>query len=99
MFTRKNPVIETPAPVEPSLVERFNSASAVAGYARSNFLLAALSLEEAANELDILSQDTQNQLDWLTEILTNAIEDSDANRATAKRLRNLVEGDSDLTLF
>lgn len=85
--------------VEPTFEERLSAQRLAAGDARSQFLIAALTLEASANELDILATDTQKELDSLTDILTAAIEDSDKNRASARKLRHLVEATDDLTLF
>lgn len=80
------------ASVEPSLSERLNGTLAIGSYARSQFLGAALDLEFAADDLDIIAQDVQDELDRLVETLETAINHSDQNRASAKRLRSLVEG-------
>lgn len=83
---------------EPSLEDRLVSATLIGGSARAQFLDAANELDKAADDLDILAQDTQNALDDLVGIFEAAIEDSDANRSAAKRLRSLV-GPNQLTLF
>jgi len=91
MFKSKDtlPIAES---VEPSLSERLNGALAEGGFARAQFLSAALTLESAADDLDIIAQDVQNELDRLVETLETAIRYSDENRASAKRLRSLVGG-------
>lgn len=99
MFKTKEIPIPLPRSTEPSLEDRLLEAQLLSKDARSQFLAAALDLESTANELDILAADTQKELDRLTDILTAAIEDSDASRRVAKNLRNLVEAESDLTLF
>ena len=91
MFNKKDilPIAEA---VEPSLSERLNGSLAAGAFARSQFLSAALDLDYAADDLDIVAQDAQNELDRLVEVLETAIRHSDENRASAKRLRSLVEG-------
>lgn len=89
---KKTDTLPVAAPVEPSLSERLNGTLSIGAFARSQFLSAALDLEFAADELDIIAQDVQNELDRLVEVLETAINTSDENRASAKRLRSLVEG-------
>ena len=91
MFNKKD-ALPIAASVEPSLSERLNGTLSVGAYARSQFLGAALDLEFAADELDIIAQDVQSELDRLVDVLETAINHSDENRASAKRLRSLVEG-------
>lgn len=97
MFGNKA-LIET-APYVPAPDERLAMASAVSGYARNQFLAAAFDLENAADQLDTLAFDVQGELDALTDVLTAAINDADANRRSARSIRNLVEGEPVLTLF
>lgn len=90
MLNRKN--------TEPTFEERFNSASAIGGYARSNFLLAAVSLDESGNELDVLAQEIEKEIDRLIDLRDIAEADAQQDRATAARLRSLVDGPEQLPL-
>jgi methyl-accepting chemotaxis protein len=76
---------------EPSLQDRLNGAFSLGAYARQQFVSAAFELEHSADELDDLATDVQEELDHLTNILTEAIENSDRNRESARNLRALVE--------
>ena len=91
MFNKSTDVLPITPPPVPSLDARLNGALAGSESARSAFLIAALDLDSAANELDNVAADTQAELDRLVEILETAINRSDENRAAAKRLRALVE--------
>ena len=101
MFRSSTPtqVLNIAAPGKPGLADRLISAQLVSTDAKGSFLIAALDLENVASELDDLALETQNELDRLVGILDAAIEDSDKNRRIAKRLREFVEDESDLTLF
>lgn len=82
---------------EPSFADRLISAQLLSTDAKTAFIEAAEDLETTGDELDILAQDTQNEIDRLTGIRQAAIEDSDKSRAIARNLRALVN--PDLTLF
>ena len=84
---------------EPSHEERYNAASAVAGQARSAFLIAALDLESSGNDFDILATDLQNEIDHLTGLRDQAISDAHHARKAAMNLKALVEPADQLTLF
>lgn len=94
--TSAAPLDTTP---EPTVADRYNSASAVASEARNAFLVAALDLEDSARDLDAVLYDIESQIDELIELRAHVEFDAEANRSAAKRLRELVEQPAELTLF
>lgn len=91
------PVVATRG--EPTFEQRLLSAQLLSNDARQQFLDAALDLEVTGNELDVLAQETQREIDRLVGILDAARVDAEKARRVAKNLKDLVEAESDLTLF
>lgn len=99
MGFRGNTLSTLPLVVEPTLQDRLNGAQAIAGQARSSFLIAAVDLENSARELDFVATETETEIDRLIELRDLAEYEATANRIAAKRLRDLVEEPSVDTLF
>lgn len=83
---------------EPSVIDRYNGAQAVATQARSSFLIAAIDLETAARDHELVAQLAQEAIDDYTILLNDAEDAAVQNRAAAKAIRGLVEPDQ-LALF
>lgn len=83
---------------EPSHEDRYNMAAAVAGQARSAFLIAALDLETSGNDFEILATDLQHEIDELSALRDQALEDATDAYLAATNLKALVEP-AQLSLF
>ncbi len=74
----------------PTLEERANAASATAAAALSTFELAAADLEYAASEHDDVAALAQAEIDRLTEVREDALDEAARNEHAAAKIRALV---------
>ncbi len=81
-----------PPTTTPSLDDRFNTATATADAALSVFAAAAASLEQSADELDVIETEAEAARIAHANIRDAALREALSRRAQAQAIRNLVGG-------